>query len=84
MLRLAYQRGTVRGLRMQVFAEAEYTGKNAGKKSVLGGVVMRGGACVSWFSWTQPCVTRLTTGAEYLAVVDVLKDMSVLRQIWRF
>ena len=40
--------------------------------SVSGGLVMRGGACVSWFSRTQKRVTLSTTEAEYVALADVV------------
>ena len=45
---------------------------------------MCGGACVSWFSRTQKCVTLSTTEAEYVALADVIKEVLFLRQVWRF
>ena len=69
---------------MQVFADADYASQAADRRSVSGGLVMGGGACVSWFSRTQKCVTLLTTEAEYVALADVVKEVLFLRQVWRF
>ena len=50
------------GLSMQVFVDgADYATKATDRRSVLGGLVMYGGGCVSWFSRTQKCVTLSTT-----------------------
>ena len=54
---ITFQRGTVGGLSLQVFADADYASKAADSRSVSGGLVMCGGACVSWFSRAQKCVT---------------------------
>ena len=81
---ITFQRGTVGGLSMQVFADADYASKAADRRSVSGGLVMCGGACVSWFSRTQKCVTLSTTEAEYVALADVMKEVLFLRQVWRF
>ena len=45
------------GLLMQVFADVEYASKTTDRRSVSGGLIMCGGACVQWFSRTQKCVT---------------------------
>ena len=45
---------------------------------------MCGGACVCWFSRTQKCVTLSTSEAEYVALVDDVKGLLFLRQVWRF
>ena len=57
---------------MQVFAEADYASKATDRRSVSGGLVMCGGAHVSWFSRTQKYVTLSTTEAEYVALADVI------------
>ena len=41
---------------MQVFADANYASKATDRRSVSGGLVMCGGASVSWFSRTQKYV----------------------------
>ena len=45
---------------------------------------MCAGACVCWFSRTQKCVTLSTSEAEYVALGDAVKELLLLRQIWRF
>ena len=81
-----FQRGTVAGLSMNTFADAIYASEAADTRSVSGGLVMCGGACVSWFSpgWTQNCVTLSTTQAEHVALADLMKEVLFPGQIWRF
>ena len=57
---------------MQVFSDADYASKATDRRSVSRGLVMRGGAYVSWFSGTQKCVTLSTTESEYVALADVI------------
>ena len=63
-----FQRGSVGGLNLQAFADADYASTAADRRLVSGGLVMCGGACVSWFSRTQKCVTLSTSEAEYVAL----------------
>ena len=49
---------------MQVFRDTDYASKAADRRSVSGGLVICGGACVSWFSRTQKCVTLSKTESE--------------------
>ena len=79
-----FRRGTTGGLNLHVFADADYASKAADRRSVSGGLVMCGGACVSWFSRTQKCVTLSTTEAEYVALADVMKKVLILGHVWRF
>ena len=72
-LRIIFRRGTTGGLNLHVFADADYAREAADRRSVTGGLVVCGGACVSWFSRTQKCVTLSTTEAEYVALADVIK-----------
>ena len=46
---ITFQRGLMDGLLMQVFADADYASKATDRRSVSGGLVMCGGACVQWF-----------------------------------
>ena len=78
---ITFQRCTLRGLSMQVFADADYSSQAADRRLVSEGV---GGACVSWFSWPQKCVTLVMTEAEYVALPDVMKEVLFMRQVWRF
>ena len=61
---ITIQRGTVGGIRLQVFADADYASKAADRRLVSGGLVMCGGACVSWFSRTQKYATLYDGGRE--------------------
>ena len=81
---VTFQRGTAGGLSLQVYADADYASKAADRRLVSGGLVMCGGACVSWFSRTQKCVTLSTTEAEYVALAGTIKEVLFLRQVWRF
>ena len=58
--------------------------KAADRRSVFGGLVMCGDACVSWFSRTQKCVTLSTTEAECVALADIVKEVLFWRQVWSF
>ena len=58
--------------------------KATDRRSVSGGVVMCGGAAVSWFSRTQKCVTLSTTEAEYVAMSECVKEAIFMRHVWCF
>ena len=81
---ITFQRGTLSGISLEVFADADYASKATERRSVSGGVIMCGGASVCWFSRTQKCVTLSTTEAEYVALGDAVKELLFLRQVWRF
>ena len=68
---------------LEVFADADYASRVTDRRSVLGGAIMCAGACVSWFSRTQKCVTLSTSEAEYVALGDAVKELLFLRQILR-
>ena len=50
---ITYQQGTSAGISLEVFADADYASKETDRRSVSGGAIMCGGACVCWFSRTQ-------------------------------
>ena len=80
-----FQRETLAGISFEDFDDADYASKVTDKRSVSGGVVMCGSAsCVCWFSRTKKCVTLSTSEAEYVALVDAVKELLFLRQVWRF
>ena len=81
---ITYQRATLASISLEVFADADYASKATDRRSVSGGAVMCGGACVCWFSRTQKCVTLSTSEAEYVALGDAVKELLFLRQVWRF
>ena len=41
------------------------------------------GDCTSWFSRQQKSVTLSMTEADYVTVSDVMKEVLLLRQVWR-
>ena len=46
------------GIYFNVYADADYaTSNGTDRRSMSGGVIVREGACVCWFSRTQKCVT---------------------------
>ena len=81
---VTFQRGTLSGISREVFVDADYASKATDRRSVLGGLIMCGGASVCWFSWTQKCVTLSTSEAEYVTLGDTVKELLFLRQGWRF
>ena len=82
---ITFQRGTLSGISLEVFADADYASKATDRRSVSGGVIMCGGSSVvCWFSRAQKCVTLSTTEAEYVALGDAVKELLFLRQVWHF
>ena len=81
---IIYQRGTLASISLEVFADADYANKATDRRSVSGGAIMCGGACVYWFFRTQKCVTLSTSEAEYVALGDAVKELLFSRQVWRF
>ena len=81
---ITFQRETLSSISLEVFADADYASKATDKRSISGGVIMRGGASVCWFSRTQKCVTLSTSEAEYVAFGDAVKELLFLRQVCRF
>ena len=76
---ITFQRGTLTGISLEVFADADCASKATDRRSGSGGAIMCGGACVHWFSKTQKCVTLSTSEAEYVALGDAVKDLLFLR-----
>ena len=83
-LGITFRRESVGGLSLQAFADADYATQATDRGAVSGGLVMCGGACGSWFSRAQKCVTLSTREAEYVALADIVKEVLFLRQVWRF
>ena len=81
---ISFQRGTVGGIFMITFADADYASRSEDRRSVSGGVVMCAGGVIAWFSKTQKCITLSTTHAEYVAMAEMGKEILFLRQVWRF
>ena len=81
---IIFQRGTLSGISLEVFADADYASKATDRRSVSGGLIMCGVASVCWFSRTQKCATFSTSEAEYVALRDAVKELLFFRQVWRF
>ena len=81
---ITFQRGTLSGISLEVFADADYASKATDRRSVSGGLIVCGGASVYRFFRTQKCVTLSTSEAEYIALGDAVKKLLFLRQVWRF
>ena len=77
---ITFQRGTLSGISLEVFADADYASKATDRRSVSGGLIMCGGASVCRFSRTQNFVTLLTSEAEYVALGDAVKELFFCRQ----
>lgn len=67
------RRDTLYDLGFQAYADADYESKATKRRSVLPGLVMCGGGCVSWFSRTQECVALSTSETEYVAMTDAVE-----------
>ena len=69
---VTFQRETLSSVSLEVFAGANYASKATDRRLVSRGVIMCGGASVSWFSRTQKSVTSLTSEAEYVVLGDAV------------
>ena len=79
-VRYYVQRGLLPSKSLEAFADAEYGSKVTHRRSVSGGAVMNGEACVCWLPRAQKSETLLTSEAEYIALKDVVKGLLFLRQ----
>ena len=66
-----FQKGTVPGLSMHTFADANYASEAADTRSVSGGLVKYGGACVSWF-YCSSIVVVVVVAVVAAAIVVVV------------
>ena len=80
---ITYQRGATVGISLEVFTDADYASKATDRRSVSGGAIMYGYACVCWFSRTQKCVTLFPSEAECVALGDAVIEL-FLRKVWCF
>ena len=74
------QRGILVGISLEVFANANNDSKATDTRSVFGGAVMCGGACLCWFFRPQKYVTLSSSEAEYVALGDTVKELLFSRQ----
>ena len=62
------------GLKLTVFADADYTAASNDRRFVRSVAVMLRDTAIDWKSSTQKCVTTATCEAEYVALCDALKE----------
>jgi hypothetical protein len=79
---LRFVRGS--GLRLSVYADADYAAASNDRRSVSGVAVVLGNTAISWKSSTQKCVTTATCEAEYVALCDAAKEAIFERAVLVF
>ena len=80
---LKFVRGS--GLKLTVFADADYAAASNDKRSVSGlAVVMFCDTAIGWKGGTQKCVTTATCEAEYVALGDASKEALLMRAVLVF
>lgn len=67
-----------------LYADSDYPSKAADRSPVSGGIFMCRGAAVCWSSSIQKCVTMSIKEAKYVALGDVIKELQLIRKVWRF
>ena len=82
MIGLRFVRGS--GLRLSVYADADYAAASNDRRSVWGVAVVLGDTAISWKSSAQKCVTTATCEAEYVALCDAAKKVIFERVVLVF
>ena len=72
------------GLKLTMFADADYAAASNDRRSVSGVAVMLGDTAIGWKSSTQKCVTTATCEAEYVALCDASKEALFTRAVLVF
>ena len=65
---ITFQRGTITGISLEAFADADHASKAIDRRSVSDGPIMCGGGGVCLLSRTHKYVTLSTSKAEYVAL----------------
>ena len=79
---LKFVRGS--GLKLTVFADADYAAASNGRRSVSDVIVMLGDTAIGWKSSTHKCVTTATCEVEYAALCDTSKEALFMRAVLVF
>ena len=79
---LRFVRGS--GLRLCVYADADYAAVSNDRRSVSSVAVMLGDTAIDWKSSTQKCVTTATCEAEYVALCHASKETLSTRAVLVF
>ena len=69
---------------LETYVDADYVHKADDRFAVSGVAVCCRGTLVSWFSRTYKCVTLSTTEAEYVPMVDEVKETLYVRGVLFF
>ena len=72
------------GLKLYVYADADYAAASNDRRSVSGVAVMLGDATIGWKSSTQKCETTATCEAEYITLCDASKEALFMRAVLVF
>ena len=78
------QRGLSNGVQLELYVDVDYAHEANGRRSVSGGVVVCGGACVSFYSRTHKSITLSSTKAEYVAMATGFRETIFMRYLWSF
>ena len=81
---ITFQRDSQGPARLEVYSDSDFASRETSRRSVSGVVVMCAGACVSFLSRTQQCVTLSSCEAEYVAMALGFKEGIFLRFLWQF
>ena len=79
---LRFVRGS--GLRLSVYADADFAAASNDRRSVSGVAVILGDTAIGWKGSTQKCVTTATCEAEYVALCDASKEALFTRAVLVF
>ena len=69
------------GLRLSVYADADYAAASKDRRSVSSVAVMLGNTAIGWKSSTQKCTTPATCEAEHVALCDASKKALFTRAL---
>ena len=72
------------GLKLSVYADADYVAASNDRRSVSGMAVLVGDTAIGWKSSTQKCVTTATFEAESVALCDASNKAPFTRAILVF
>ena len=72
------------GLKLSVYADADYAAASNDRKSVSGVAVTLGDTAIVWKSSTQKCVTTATREAEYVVFCDASMEALFMRAVLVF
>ena len=72
------------GLKLSVYADADYVATSNDRRSMSGVVVMLGDMAICCKSSTQKCVTTATCEAEYVALCEASKEALFMRAVLVF